>query len=219
MESNRTYIKMMEEQFFNLLETEADELVNDINKSKRFLSFISDRHFSTTSRYLSFNFKKAEKKISNQLKTYADIIERLQKLEGMPLSEEAQHRVYNLAAKLVGPALKLGYCEKACDLLKIIKNPNINRMFSGANVSSAILKVIENYGKRTILEENPKFKERVDSVIVDVVAGEYGGDTKQMLTVEKMEKAYSDAEVVKGDMVFHMDGTHEWADEAKKKTK
>lgn len=219
MENNKAYIKMMEEQYFNLLELEVDELVNDINKSKRTFSFISDRYFSTASRYLSFNFKKVDKKVSSQLKIYADIIERLQKLEGMPMSEEAQQKVYNMSMKLLGPAIKFGYCDEACDLLKIVKNPNINKMFSDANVSSALLKVIENYGKRAILEENPKFKEKVDSVIVDVVAGEYGEDTKQALTMEKMEKAYANASVVRGDMVFHMDGTHEWVDEAKKKTK
>lgn len=219
MEKDITYIKMLEEQYFKSLETKTDALLKDISKNKEVFDFISDRNFTSAKKFLNFNVKKISKRISSQLKAYSEIIENLKKLEGMPMSEDMQHSVYGLTTKLVTPALKFGYNGKACDLLKIIKNSNINRMFSDADVSSAILKVIDNYGKRTILEENPKFKEKVDSVIVDVVAGEYGEDTKRILSVEKMEKAYANASVVRGDMVFHMDGTHEWADEAKKKTK
>ena len=216
MANERNYIEMLEAEFFNLLEMESETLLENIRKNKSLFSFISDRSFSSSIIFLNFDSKKIAKKIDTQLKLYGDIIGKLKKLEDMPLSDDAQHRVFTLISGLIDPAINLGYCEEASELLKIVKNPKINKIFCDASVSSAVLRIIDAYGKRAILEDDPKYKANVDAVIVDVVAGEYGKDTRKKLSVSTMEKAYSNARVIKGDIVLKVDGTHEAVNPTKK---
>lgn len=209
MRNKEMYIHMLEDQFLSKLERERDNLLKSFKRNSRSFKFISDRYFSTTISEFNFYCQEIDEKINTQLKAYAGIIGQLNKLENMPVSDDAQYRVYSIAMSLVSPAVNFGYCEEACELLKIIKNPNINEKFCSADVSNTILKVIDAYGKRSIIESGADFKESVDQIIADVVAGEYGEDTKTSLSIKDMEKAYREASVTIGDTVFFIDGSHE----------
>lgn len=215
MEGKEQYINMLEGQYFDKLKRECKNLLNSIKRNSKLFSFINDRYFSTTISEFNFHCQLIDEKIKTQLKAYESIIGQLNRLEKMPVSDEGLEKINQIASSLVGPAIKLGYCDEACQLLKIIKNPDINKKHCDVDVSKDILKVLDTYGKRAIIEDQSNFKSQAYAVIKDVLFGRYGKDTAKELSSDKMEDAYQNATVIIEDTVFKMDGSHEMIDDDK----
>lgn len=213
MENKENYINMLEGQYFDKLERECKNLLNSIKRNAKLFSFISDRYFSTAVSEFNFHCQLIDEKIKTQLKSYESIITQLNKLEKMPVSDAGLEKINQIASSLVGPAIKLGYCDEACQFLKIIKNPDLNKKHCDIDVSKDVVKILDTYGKRSIIEDQSNFKSRAYEVIKDVLFGRYGKDTKNKLSSDEMENAYQNATVIIEDTVFKMDGSHEMLEE------
>ena len=181
-----------------------------LKNNEKLFKFISDREFAPAVGRPNKNCDKIKERIALQLKAYKDIIERFSKFERLPISDTVQQAIFEKATILKDYAIKYGYNEEALALLRVLKNEKLVGDLSVASVGKDILAVITNYGKRTILENGDGFKGNVDQIIVDVVGGRYGKDTKDALPIKKMESAYANTTVQKGDVVFKIDGSHQW---------
>lgn len=205
--------EVLEEKYLKLLmATEVAPLCKSMAENEGVFSFISDRELSTTGGKLNFQCDKVSKRVSAQLKKYDNLIEALKGLEGVIYGDWAQNAIVQMVTPLKDYAIKYGYCEQAEELIKVIRNKDIvGEVFASCDSKEDVLKILDYYGKRGILEgDGLKYKDRADTLMVDVACGYYGDKAKTQLSQDKMENAFTGATVVRGDMVFKTDGTHEW---------
>lgn len=195
-----------------LKEGQVVPLCKKLKGNGAYFRFISDREFAPVVGGYNLKCDKIRSRIDDQLGRYANIIGILNELEGSQISATTQQNIFGMVDVLKNYALKYGYNNEALELIKIIKNPNLVGSASVVSVDKDILTVISNYGKRAILENGDGFKDDVDQIIVDVAGGLYGQDTKSKLSAKKMEDAYKNTTIQKGDMVFKTDGSHKWSD-------
>lgn len=205
------YIEVLEDM---VMEQMSEELIAPLcvklKNNEKLFKFISDREFAPAVGRPNKNCDKIKERIDIQLKAYKNIIEMFNKFERLPISETVQQKIFEKATILKDYAIKYGYNEEALALLRVLKNEKLVGGMSVINVGKDILSVITNYGKRTILENGDGFKDNVDQIIVDVVGGRYGKDTKDTLSIKKMESTYANTTVQRGDVVFKIDGSYQW---------
>lgn len=176
------------------------------------LHFISDREVTTTGGKVNFDCDKIFKRVKKQLTAYGKIIEEINGFEDSVVDEDVQQEIRYMVAPLKDYAIKFGYCKEATELLKIMTNPKlVGKDFADISISADILAVLDAYGKRAILESKlAEYKDEADQLSVDVGMGFFGKKASGELSQQKMEQAFVCATVVRGDMVFKTDGTHEW---------
>ena len=202
------YIAELEHQVLNLLNKHKIEpLCKSLRDNKGKFSFISDREFTTS---YNPNCEKIKKRVASQTKALDEVIAEIKKFSDMPVSESGHQGIFTLLSPLKDYALQYGYNEQAAEILQILKSTQLVGDLATASVSKDLLRIIDNYGKRFIMERDPDLKAQADQVIVDVLSGKFGEDTKKELSMENMEKTYEDATVVKGDITFKTDGTHHY---------
>ncbi len=194
-----------------LMAVKVAPLCVSMKENEGIFSFISDRELSTTGGKLNFNCDKIARRVSKQLQSFDKVAEELAEFQDYPVSEEGQQQIRVMISSLKSYAIKYGYCKQACDLLRLSANPNlVGTDFAGCNAKEDIVKVLGAYGRRSILEGKPhEIKDDVNQLIADVVCGYYGSVAREGLSQKDMDEAYNKSTVVRGDMVFKMDGTHE----------
>ncbi len=194
-----------------LMAVKVAPLCVDMRANEGMFLFISDRELSTTGGKINFSCDKISRRVAKQLKSFDKISEELAEFQDYPVSEEGQQQIRVMISSLKSYAIKYGYCKQACDLLRLSANPNlVGTDFAGCNAKEDIVKVLGAYGRRSILEGKPhEIKDDVNQLIADVVCGYYGSVAREGLSQKDMDEAYNKSTVVRGDMVFKMDGTHE----------
>lgn len=204
-----TYAQELEEKALaKIIDTCYNELDKTFKKYKNLVHYVTDGNFTTRGGKLDFNCRKKARVIKKQRAVLSRFISDIGYFQDKPLSEDSQRRIYFASMLLKCKAIKYGYCEEAEKLLKISTNKALVGGMCEKDVSEDILTIVDNYAKRSILEEK-SYKEKVDELVVGVRFGEYGEHTSKMLPDERINRAYNGATVVRGDMVFKMDGSVE----------
>lgn len=196
---NRTqeYIEFLEGTYFEVIDRIATPLTKSMKENEGVFSFISDRESSAN----GDNRGRIGIRVSKQLRVYKDLIEKISALEDMPSSEDLGQQIYRQISPLKDYAIKYGYCEEATELLAFMTNKRVVGDLCGEyNASADVVKIIEAYGKRTVLEKT-SFKGQVDSIAVDVKFGRFGEDARSKLSIEEMDGAYDTAKVKAGGSV------------------
>ena len=210
--SVNVYNQLLEEKYFKtVFANHVAPLCKDMKENEGLFTFISDREFSTVGGKLNMQCEKISKRVSRQCRAIRNLTEIFEPFKKMPISESAQKNIYFMLNTVKDYAIEFGYCDEAAELLKVITDPDIvGEELADGNSKDDILKILNAYGKRAILEKNKEeIKDSVDQLITDVVCGYYGDVAQKSLSQQEMDDCYKETTVVKGNMVFKMDGTHE----------
>lgn len=197
------YIRRLEKDYISYIVDFTDDMAKRAELNKKKFSFISEKEFSNCIGF-NENYQYASRNVKQMQNAFSLIVGRIKGLESYIYEKEYEPWVYESMKTLLRIALDFGYCDEALEVVELLKNPKINSEQSQINVSSAILKVMENYAKRTILEDESNFKLQAEKLIKEVDAGKFGQDTKVLLPVEKMAWAYNKAKIVDNDGVIYM---------------
>ncbi len=209
LKDKNIYTDTLEQMTIQTLREIAESLCHSMSKNRTKFTFISQRLCFTAVGMQNKDSKAIDKTIKKQTTICNALIKKLETLDGMPLSDYAKFNINEFVMPLKDFALEFGYNEQAEALLKIAKNESlVGAAALSTDITKDILKVLDNYGKRMIYEGNPNIKDSADKLIVDVLSGEYGKDTRKTLDVDKMESAYSGATVRHYDTIISVDGTH-----------
>lgn len=211
MANYKEHARRMEERLMDfILNTHVAILYKSLEENKSLFSFITDRHFTTRGGALQQHCKKIDAVVTKQLKLFGLVIDEFNKFqdEDCVLTDDTQDRIFRTALSLKQAAIRLGYCEEATELLKILSNPNlVGRTFAEGDVKDDVLAIMANYGKIAILEEDPvSYKLRSESLVDAVCNNQLGAETNR-LSIEEMHEAYDNATIVRGDVVYKTDGT------------
>ena len=198
-------IRGLEKDYINYIVEFTDYIVKHATLNKKKFNFISEKEFSNCMGF-NENYQYASRNVKQMKCAYDLVIGRIKGLDEYFYENTYEPAVYESMKKLLSVALDFGYCDEATKMVALLKDPKINREQHHINVSSALLKIMENYGKRTILEDEANFKPNAEKLIESVYAGKFGEDTKTLLSPRKMANAYNRAKVVDNDGVFYMMG-------------
>ena len=215
-----------------LFSYEVFPLCKEMKENKKHFSFISEREFSTLIK-MNHRCLEVDKRVSRQLKAYGRIIEKVKTYEGYVVDAGVQQKLRMSLSTLKKNAIEYGYCKEACELLKMVSNPNlVGEDFASVDIRDDIFAVLKCYGRRAILEwKAEEFKGETDQIITDVASGLYGKKAREeflkesakpleernpkKLSKDTMEAAYNGATVIQGNIAFKVDGTHEKVSEGK----
>ena len=199
-----------------LFSYEVFPLCKEMKENKKHFSFISEREFSTLIK-MNHRCLEVDKRVSRQLKAYGRIIEKIRPYEGHVVDAGVQQKLHMSLSALKKNAIEYGYCKEACELLKMVSNPNlVGEDLADVSIKDDILAVLNCYGKRAILEwKAEEFKGEADQIVADVAMGLYGKRARTELSQKTMDDAYNGARVVQGNIAFKVDGTHEKVSEGK----
>lgn len=208
----QNYVAFLEEKYVVELQHKCNDLCKDLHANAKNVHFVSEKDVVKFTSGRDNKRKKVEKIVKGQLEQYNNIISSIKdfkKVDGCPFGEDLQIAIFETSCKLLDPAIKLGYCKQASELIRIAKNPRlVGKDLAAANVDDKLLRVADAYGKRSILEggqNDDEITEALNDMVLGVKKGKYGDCT---LSQDKIENAYRNATAKIGDTIIRMDGSH-----------